>query len=297
MKALFVTTMTNDTDSLVTAWDCWNDTPADRVRFNHMGGGQDAEILGAARASSPDIIFYVGGCAGTGMPTEDTFRALRRIAPSVNLCCDAADDPWHPVLNSHKAGECFDLQVALDGRAGAPVDLVTITPVDPTPYDRPCFERDVACGFSGNFGLRGKRWTIVGPLSDAGLVTVRKRVTVGAYDDHAAFLRRCRVVLNTSFSGSGRTHHVKGRVLEAGFAGAALLEPMESPVRDWFPEDSFYSYKDTEDAARIIRTLDNREIAKKTMVFCAMVRSTYHPSRIYGAMLTAVEERRSVVAA
>lgn len=296
MKALFITTMTNDTDSLVTAWDCWNSEPADRIRFNHMGTGTDAEILKAARESRPDVIFYIGGCAGPGMPLEDTFRAIRKIAPSVNLCCDAADDPWHPVLNSYAVGECFDLQVALDGRVGAPVDLVTITPVDPRPYEGTSGKRDLVCGFSGNFGLRGKRWTVVGPLSDAGLVTVRKRITVGAYDDHAGFLRRCRVVLNTSFSGSGRTHHVKGRVLEAAFAGAALLEPVESPTGAWFPEATFYPYKDHADAARIIRGLDFNEAAAKAREFGAMARDLYHPSRIYGAMLAALNDRPVVAA-
>jgi len=290
MRALFLTTETNDTDSLVRAWDCWNDVPSVRIKFPYQGARSDAAIVAAAKEAKPDVIFYIGAHAGSGLPSIDTFKALRAIAPTIDLVCDAGDQPWHPVIEDYRAHDCFDLQVGLDGHAGAPVDLVTVTPVDPRPFDGPGPERDIACGFSGNFGRRGVRGAIVLPLVDAGLVKVRMRQTVGdGYSDHANFLRRCRVVLNTSFAGSARTHHIKGRVLEAGMAGAALLELTASPIADWFPPESYFTFADVADAPRALAEITPDLAAARAAMFGGIVRERYHPSKIYGEILSALK--------
>ncbi len=110
MKALFVTSETNDVDSLVRAWDFWNEKST-RVTFYHMGENNDVEILAIAKAVKPDVIFYIGSAGGTGMPTIDTFQILREIAKSINLVCDGADPPWHPFIREYAKADCFDLQV------------------------------------------------------------------------------------------------------------------------------------------------------------------------------------------
>ncbi|KKL94735.1 hypothetical protein LCGC14_1861670, partial [marine sediment metagenome] len=111
MRALFVTSATSDVDSLVRAWDCWQPDKSTRVKFPHMGEPRDEEILAVAREMSPEVIFYIGANEGSGIPIVKTFLALRDLAPLINLCCDAADWPWHEPLNRYKKAGCFDLQV------------------------------------------------------------------------------------------------------------------------------------------------------------------------------------------
>ena len=65
MRALFVTSSTNDVDSLVRAWDCWQPGKSIRVMFPHMGEPRDEEILATAREMRPDIIFYIGANEGS----------------------------------------------------------------------------------------------------------------------------------------------------------------------------------------------------------------------------------------
>ena len=66
------------------------------------------------------------------------------------------------------------------------------------------------------------------------------------------------MVLNTSWTGSDR-HHIKGRVLEAGWAGCALLEQAESPIAKWFPRIVIL-LGDAKEAAEIIKNASDDEI-------------------------------------
>lgn len=329
MRALFVTSATTDVDSLVRAWDCWQPDKSVRVAFHHMGQPKDDEILAVARDVAPEIIFYIGACHAPGIPSVDTLLTLRQMAPSVNLCCDAGDWPWHEYLNLYEEAGCFDLQVTLDGCRSAPVDLVTVTPVDPLPYER-AIPRTIRCGFSGGLSSKtravfsssfpnrrpAKRtkfrppsalpaWTpqhkkfheepvnpqmsrdrIIWNLEDMqDVITVRRRTPSGSYFDHAEFLMSCRMVVNTSGSGTGRMHQIKGRVLEAGWAGCALLESEGSPIADWMPEGSYFIYRSAEDAKRLIETLRDDQIAESAAELSAHVKTHYHPRQIYGEML------------
>lgn len=326
MKALFVTSSTSDVDSLVSAWDCWQPDKSVRVKFRHMGESQDNEILETARAMSPDIIFYIGANEGTGIPTVETFFALQALAPLVNLCCDAGDWPWHEPLKRYKEEGCFNLQVTLDGNREAPVDLVTVTPVDPAPYAQ-FIQRTIRCGFSGGVApkersvyktsfarhppsqLTKKRpanalpaWSpshkkrmnvpsvgrairdqVIWNTGD--VITVRRRTAMAPYSEHVAFLLSCQIIVNISASGTGDAHQIKGRVLETGWAGCALLESEGSPIAEWLPEGSYFLYHDTDHVKSLIDNLTDDEISRSANLLSQYVREHYHPRQIYGEIL------------
>lgn len=351
MKALFVTSATNDVVSLIRAWDCYQEEGSRRTSFPHRGKPRDGVILATALEYKPDIIFYIGANVGEGLPSEKTFFELQSMAPLVNLCCDGGDYPWHKTLARYQEIGCFDLQVTLDGHRDAPLDLVTVTPVDPGPFERE-LPRTIRCGFSGNFSpttamvfkssfesrkapehtkprrggslpawrpLHSKRRTIplepqterdaiiqdltgvfakpiveektdrdnvIHDLSEDAVVTTRRRVSTTSYTEHAEFMMSCLMMLNTSTSGSGATHHIKGRVLEAGWAGCALLESEGSPIAEWFPEGSYFLYRDAAHARHLIQTLTSHEMSTSANLLSQHVRDHYHPRQIYGEVLS-----------
>ena len=287
MKALFVVPPHHEPNLIVKAWSSWNE-PAVHKTFDPWGAPEDREILQTAKHASPDVIFYVGGNEAPGLPSHDTLRALRSIAPMAHLCWDATDEPWHNVLEAYKKGECFDLQVALDGGTDSPVDMATLTPINPRSYEQRVLGRGIRCAFAGQNVARaalGKyqhpRWHVLTPLVERGLVEYRKR-TDGPYSDYAAYLKGCQMLLNISHTGSGKAHHVKVRVVEAGYAGCALLEMKQAPTIHWIPKECLFLYSDVEEAAEIIRSA---EIADKASALSAYVRDNYSPQRIYESIL------------
>ena len=285
MRALFCTTQTSDCTNHVRAWESAFG-PSRHVTFNHRGVCNDWQLTKAIREASPEVVFYIGAHEAPGNPRPATLREARSLVPLVNLCSDAGDRPWHKVLDAYRARECFSLQVGIDGAMSAPVDLVTLTPVDPRPFtagDAPA--RDIRCGFSGTVGRWNARSEIVLALKWFGGLTVRDRAKAEGYSDHVRFLRRCRMVLNISRTGTGQANHVKGRVLEAGWAGACLLESEGSPIAEWFPDDCYLTYRDPKEAAAIIRDTDDATIDRTAARLAEEVRARFTPEMIYGAML------------
>lgn len=283
MKALFLTTKTSDCTNHKNAWECAFG-PAEHVTFNHEGIRNDQLIIDAVRAAKPDVIFYIGAMKGSGNPRAETYQELRRMAPMVNFCSDAADRPWHPVLATYSRMKCFDLQVGIDGPTDAPVDLSTLTPVDTRPFDIHV-EKDIRFGFSGSVGHWNGRSEIVKSLIWFGGLEVRHRQGGDTYWDHACFLKRCHLVLNVSLTGSGQRHHIKGRVLEAGWAGCALLESEGSPIGNWFPSDCYLTYRDPKEAADMVREIDDATIDRYAKRLSEEVRERYHPKMIYMEIL------------
>lgn len=289
-RALFITTQTNDTHNHIDAWDSVSPTPAKRVHFNYRGGlGNDRYILNKARAAGEvDVIFYIGANLGDGLPLFETFRALREIAPTINIISDAADRPWHHVIAAYRKEECFDLQVGIDGDPNSPVDLVTLTPVDSRPFDANRTTKDIHCGFSGN--PHGKRGEILSAVGSRCWIRLRG----DDYQDHVRFLCRCQLILNAAYTGSGNAFHVKGRVTEAGYAGAALLEPVQSPTRHWFPSSSYLGYQDPEHLIEVIETVKPDKIASCADSLARIVREKYSAGAIYGQMLDAIDVDHSL---
>ena len=284
MKALFVTTKTVDCLNHVRAWDSWA-AKSVHTTFDPGAIRNDWRAVEVARETKPDVIFYIGAFSGIGNPRIATFQELRQIAPLINLCSDAGDRPWHNVLRDYKRKGCFDLQVAIDGARDAPVDLATLTPVDPAPFS---FRgtRDIRCGFSGTVGIWNPRSEVVNALLWFSDLTVRKTSTAeNSYYDHARFLGRCEMLLNVSNTGTGQANHIKGRVMEAGMAGCALLEDANSPIGDWFPDDCFLRYQNPKDAADIIESAPSDLIENTAMRLTEEIKARYMPKHIYGEIL------------
>lgn len=282
-RALWITTKTNETTNHVRAWESVYGETVHRT-FNHMALRNDWMFLDWAREIKPDVIFYVGANLAPGNPRLDTLHELRKLAPTVLLCSDAADTPWHPVLRQYRKHESFDLLVSLDGSKTPFVDMAVLTPGNPEPFtiDVP---RNIRCGFSGTVGRWNTRSEIINALEWLGGLTVRLRSPSDGYSEHAAFLRHCRMVLNTSWTGSGLTHHIKGRVLEAGWAGCALLEYYESPIKEWFPDDCYFSWRNAKEAASIIKDASDDEINQRARRLAEEVRARYSAEKIYGEIL------------
>lgn len=281
MKTLFITTQTNDIHNLVDAWDLVNVCPAKRFEFHYQKAPKNNLIINAAQKAAPEVIFYIGGCDGVGLPSIATFRNLRRLAPVINMIPDAGDPPWHRMIEKYRQEKCFDLYVGLDGSPDSPVDHVTVTPVNFRPFEIDV-EKNIRCGFSGTLG--GKR---DGPLKMLGSrCQVRVRDSAhGDYADHAHFLKRCQLIFNTAWTGSGEYYHVKGRVIEAGFAGAALLEDACSPIDHWFPEGAYFRYSSGDEALEIIMNASHDDIAERAAVLSQVVREKYNPMTIYKGIL------------
>src|SRR3990167_727724 len=280
MKALFITTQTNDTHNHVDAWDSAFE-PAKRIYFNYRGGlGNDTYILNKARAAGDvEVIFYIGSHNGDGIPSFETLREIRKIAPLIYIISDAADDPWHKPIAIYRREECFDLQVGIDGDPQSPVDHVTLTPVDGRIFDSVMVEKDINCGLSGN--VSGKRENILTGVGSRCLIRLRG----DDYLDHVRFMKRCKMILNVAYTGSGHRYHIKGRVTEAGYAGACLLEFMQSPIKHWFPAYSYLGFKDVEHLKEVIDTVTPDMIRDCAESFSKIVREKYSAAMIYGGIL------------
>jgi hypothetical protein len=282
MRTLFYTTQTNECRNHVLAWNSISEVPAVHLTYSYLGIRNDWRLVEAAREGNFDVIFYVGVFSAPGNPRHSAFREARRFAPLVNLCSDAADTPWHDVLKEYARQECFDLQVAIDGAIDAPVDLAVLTPVSPLVFGG-AHTKDIRVGFSGSVSRRRAVMTDV--LERFGELAVRDRMEIDGYGDHVRFLKRCRLMLNLSTTGSGERHHIKGRVLEAGWAGCALLEPRESPFHAWFPSDACFPYSNAYEAATLINELTDAQIEHAAGRLSAVVAEKYHPKMIYGEIL------------
>jgi len=257
--------------------------PADHIVMVHRGIRADFEIAKTVNDAKPDVVFYIGANQGIYALKMDSLREIRKKSKIVNLCSDAADRPWHGVLAAYEKYECFDLQVSLDGGRPKAIGLSTLTPVDHSLYEGIGPDRDIRCGFSGSTG--GLRSEIINALSWFGNLTIRNRMTRDGYEDHVKFLRRCKMTLNTSWTGTGQTHHIKGRVIESGWAGCALLEQEGSPIGEWFPEDCYFTWKDAKAAAEIIKDASDEEISNRAKRLSEEVRKRYTAKHIYGEIL------------
>lgn len=287
MKALFITTKTNECVNHVRAWNSIADIPSDHITYDHMAIRNDAKLLEKARLSEPDVIFYIGAAKALGNPRAETLLEMRQMAPLIHLCSDATDKPWHPVLAGYRTRGCFDLQVAIDGARNAPVDMSTLTPVDPGPFVS-YGPRDIKCGFSGTVGRWNERSEVLSALKWFNWVTIRAREATDGYEDHARFLTWCRMLLNFSWTGSGHAHHMKGRVVEAGMAGCALLEHVDSPISDWLPKGCWIPWSTVKNISEIISDITDNEITSVATSLSDVIKQKWTPKMIYGSMLEKV---------
>lgn len=254
MRGLVLTTGTPDTDKLVRSFTSVIPTTK-VVRYDVSGVNVEA----IAAADRPSVIIYIGAIRqyhNAHVPDTETLCRTGRHAPMVHLCSDAADTPWWPVLEEYNAANAFRLQVSIDGCYDSPIarfGRVELTPVDPAcfPDDAPWGDRPHALGFAGGVGLRGD---VLEPLRRAGAIEVLGGYGKLRYEYVCAFYSTCRLVLNDARTGTGTRRHVKGRFVEAALAGALLVEPEDSPARDWFaPGKDYLTWGNVDDVLRHAR--------------------------------------------
>lgn len=236
----------------------------------------DDEMLMEAKLGKPDLIVYISAWQGAFVPLNDTLGELNQIAPVVHFLCDAADPPWWPQLKEFERRNQFSLTVAIDGAEvwpGSPDRSAWLAMLNPreevwcvskaltrlTPIDTRAFARDnglsfaerpYAIGYAGNAGTHTRN-AIVKRLSAVRGFEHRPRDQhPQSYGQFVDFLQNTRIAVSVPFTGSGAARHVKGRVLEAGFAGCALMEWKNSATAKWFtPRHEYFEYESVEECA------------------------------------------------
>jgi hypothetical protein len=136
-----------------------------------------------------------------------------------------------------------------DGAWGVSKALTLLTPIDVRAFEPLAMryeERPVAVGYAGNLGNAGygHRSMVAERLNRIVGFKLRARTQGNDYAHYADFLKHVRVNVDVPFSGSGAARQVKGRVVETGFAGAALLTWKNDAVRSWLtPRHHFWEYE------------------------------------------------------
>ena len=278
MKALFLVGRPGHSTVIMNSWP-WEKT---FFRFEDEANGdtrqKDVELIEAVRQAKPDLVVYIAVCLSKkqldgsepfkGIPYDATFKLVRHLAPTVMICCDGGDYGWEPLLHRYYDGGCFDCMVNIDGVLGWPLKdkkncFVGLNPW-PWPKDlsiKPLSERSVNFGFHGALGLGSRRWQMCRDLFVTAGLSAHARDCVSSptcmpYAEYARRISEFKIALNMAWSGLETCLHVKGRVLEYGFAGCCLLENRGSWTREWFEEgEDYWSYTDAADAARWAKVL------------------------------------------
>jgi hypothetical protein len=309
VKAFFITPPTNETDK---HYESFLSLPGNEVQrhvyFNtkradsyENGRPRDDRMFSAALSYMPDVIIYIGAC-GDNLPEPGILRKLRdRIAPTVHLCSDAADDPWWPLLMEYDRIGAFSVQVALDGNPAWPLaetQITALTTLDPKWFARDFprhAERPIGFGFAGNIGV--VRAALLERAATFGLQYRERDGARNSYAEYVDYLGRCRIVLNFARTGSLRHMQVKGRVIEAALAGAMLLEERGAPTSHWFtPGVDYLEYGSMEEAASILAAIHNRPVVTEAIAgrLREKVRADHSPAAFWRRVMERIQIKETV---
>jgi hypothetical protein len=271
MKGIVFTTFSPDTEKLLRSFTSLGH---EAITFKYTDPTVD--MVGVAAQIKPDIIIYIGAVGarhvdgGAHVPDTETLCRINHVAPMVHLCSDAADWPWWPILEEYHAAGAFKLQVTIDGNYDNPIarfthsGRVALTPTDQTLFiNAPWSARNNVCGFAGGGGARCD-W--IYPLKNKGLLTWYNENGVVPYDQFCTFYPTCQLIMNDARTGSGLHRHMKGRFVEASFAGCCLIEPRDSPAKHWFePDVDFLQWESTGEAEAHIVAAGGRSAQNEAM--------------------------------
>jgi hypothetical protein len=278
-RALFLTTWTPNNEIFWRSLECvgWEVIPH---RYDDRPHGRHWELVDFANQVKPDAIAYVGALESHGIsnpiPEPEVLKKLRDTAPMIMLCGDACIPEWQPELAVYQTVGSFDVYVSMDGSPSEQPNVIAkLTPIDARPYKPlPWAERDIFLGSNSGPGKGG----------EAGAVTDLLGTTIPGYtqssDDMAAFLCRCKVVPNAPESGHQGYDHVKGRVVEAGMAGACLLERTTPATARWFtPGVEYVEYAQMSEARNRLEWIRNNDAEAQQIAqrFHGRVVREHHP--------------------
>jgi hypothetical protein len=288
--------------ALVTYTDCenkWRSLEAAGhevtvIQYDDRTHDRHHELVEAAATIRPDFIVHIGAVEqyhGRPVPRPEIFRNLKSVAPLIHMCNDAADPPWWPLLEQYDREDCFTVQVSIDGSRDNPIarfhnGLLALTPIDCRSFEpRPWGERCIRMGMVGGIG-HTHRGDTCNDLIRRGFLTFNAGPVGRSYADMAWLMCRTKITFNYGCTGTGDRWHVKGRVVEAGFAGCCLLEHRNTPTRYWFePGTEFLEYETAEEAAFICETSSEDKLSQVAERFRDRVVWEHHPYIFWNKVL------------
>ena len=266
--------------------------------------GMDAQLLKCATDLKPDCILYISAWEGDFVPALETLGQLNSIAPLVHFCFDGSDPPWWPQLQRFEELGIFALTVNIDGGQEWPglghggftlKNAVTLlTPIFPPMFGSvtiPFMRRPFDVGYAGNRGgwLRNR---LVEKLATKPWFAFRQRDdNANSYHVYCDFLKHCRVSISVPFTGSEATAHVKGRVIESGYAGACLLEWKNAATAAWFtPRFEYFEYESIDECVEMAEWLAGHPnmCADAAKAFHYRVTTEHSPEIFWGKVFSAV---------
>jgi hypothetical protein len=263
-------------------------------QYDNRPHSQHHELVDTAKSWKPDFILFIGAIEqyhGRPVPRPDILCALNSVAPMVHMCDDAGDPPWWPMLEVYNREKCFTVQVSIDGAPGTPIDhfengMLELTPIDWRVFKHVLWEQKaIKLGMVGGLG-HSSRKTTTEALVAKGLLNFCEGPIGRSYDVMADLMSHTKITYNYGITGSTQSMHVKGRVVEAGFAGSVLLEKQGSPTKNWFePGVDFLEFDNAEDAAQIVETIPDEKLREMAARFHCKVFTHHHPVLFWDRVL------------
>lgn len=241
MRIGFITTGTNDTDHVIDSACCIPEFKS-VCRITHNPRTREPvlnpSLIKWALDCRLDVCFYIGAASGYN-PRIEQFLEIKAKIPLYHICFDAGDKPWWPLLMEYKRANCFVKQITIDGARETPCDMAALTPINPDKFNWQQ-KKIHRLGFCGSVGSLQRKRIVNGLIAEKILTFKNRDKTNHTHESYNNFMSQCQTVLNMSWTGSGETHHVKGRVLEAIYSGARLMEDYSSPTKFYFEENIDY---------------------------------------------------------
>ena len=270
--------------------ECVIEQYTDRPHDRHV------ELITLTKLVKPDFIVYIGSieqyASCLPVPSVDILCKLNDIAPMIHLCGDACDSAWWSWLDNYDKKQCFALQVSIDGSFDNPIasyknGMLALTPIDCRPFEpKPWSERSIRLGLVGGLG-HTKRLVTITELINQKLLTFVETSKDRSYTEMAKILCDSQIILNGADNGTGNRQHVKGRVIEAGFAGCCLFESRGSPTNRWFvPGQEYFEYDGAQEVANILNSNSDFEIT--AVRFHNSIVREHHPKVFWGKVLDGI---------
>lgn len=257
----------------------------------HYEGEVDHNIQRKVRELNPEIIIYSGPAAGKCKPSLDTLLSLRMGARTIGYVLDGGCPEWHPLLEEYRKKNVFSLMVNTDGNPVWPKreqDITTWQPVDEAFYAHGV-RKDIKLGFAGGAGSKHRQEAIQALTEQCGLVVAERREDWGSYAHFADFMSRCRITVNFPETGSGKSCHLKNRVMEAGYARCCLFEKKNSITPLYFrPNVDYVQYEDLEDLIFKLKAISDAEVDSYACNLSVRCRELYTADRLWTKIFAAL---------
>lgn len=286
-KILWLTTSSMNIEPVIGSLEAAEfDIDIEHYRYDHVQEGTffDEDLTLKVGSVRPDLVFYIGSLEGPYMARSHVYHNIQEICPIVNIVFDGGCPFGWPALKKFREDKCFSVVVNIDGNQDWPKgenDMTTLCPIDPRPYAKVA-EKSIPFGFYGG-STSDDRAELLKKLKELKLIeTAERDERLGSYQAYADFMLKCRMVLNMAKTGSGKTSHVKARVIESGLARACLLEPKDSPAKNWFkPGIDYLEYSSVDQLEDLVLSLDAADMQDVAESLHKKVITDHSPEKFY----------------